>query len=37
MPDDKAEPNKDSKQGVPTKDTPLDEVAAYFTRCPGGP
>jgi len=27
----------DCKQGVPTKDTPLAEVAAYFERCPGGP
>ena len=27
----------DCKQGVPTKDTPLAEVAAYFARCPGGP
>ena len=28
---------KDCKQGIPTKDTPLAEVAAYFARCPGGP
>ena len=35
--DPKADPNNDCKRGVPTKDTPLDEVAAYFARCPGGP
>ncbi|MDB4939259.1 MAG: hypothetical protein JWP87_6231, partial [Labilithrix sp.] len=39
--DDKAAPKNDPaadcKQGIPTKDTPLDEVAAYFQRCPAGP
>lgn len=31
------DPKVDCKQGIPTKDTPLAEVAAYFARCPGGP
>lgn len=32
-----ADPKNDCKQGIPTKDTPLAEVAAYFARCPNGP
>lgn len=33
----KNDPNVDCKQGIPNKDTPLAEVAAYFARCPAGP
>ena len=31
------DPKVDCKKGIPTKDTPLAEVAAYFAKCPGGP
>jgi hypothetical protein len=37
MPAPMNDPKVDCKQGIPTKDTPLSEVAAYFARCPGGP
>ena len=37
MPAPMNDPKVDCKQGIPTKDTPLSEVAAYFSRCPGGP
>jgi hypothetical protein len=33
----KNDPNVDCKQGIPNKDMPLAEVAAYFARCPAGP
>ncbi|MEA2753191.1 MAG: hypothetical protein QOI41_7334, partial [Myxococcales bacterium] len=37
QPDAMAAPMSDCKQGIPTKDTSLAEVAAYFARCPKGP
>ena len=37
MPAPMNDPKVDCKQGIPTKDTPLAEVAAYFARCPAGP
>ena len=37
MPAPMNDPKVDCKLGIPTKDTPLSEVAAYFARCPGGP
>jgi hypothetical protein len=33
----KNDPNVDCKQGIPNKNSPVDEVAAYFARCPAGP
>lgn len=35
--DPKADPKDDCKQGVPTKDTPPADAAAYWARCPKGP